>query len=294
MASALLRLGKLLPQPGDLSAQLGDLVGPRLSALVAYLKGVCHCSFSTIRKFLRDVACVTISRGQLAKLIAKVSEPIGRATNNVAEYSGLLAGLRAAAKLAPGADTEVRMDSRLAVEQMSGRWKIKHPDLRSLASQASQAARGLGRVTYTWVPRERNSDADRLANAPSADECRRILASSLRAPADPPNGVQRAIEAVASSHGDIDLEWVARQAGMSERQFRRRCLEESGLPPKQLCRVLRFRRACTLGERGLPWGLIAAEAGYFDQAHLIRDFREFTGGNTPVSVFSNTRDGHSG
>jgi len=50
------------------------LVGPRLSALVAYLKGVCHCSFSTIRKFLRDVACVTISRGQLAKLIAKVSE----------------------------------------------------------------------------------------------------------------------------------------------------------------------------------------------------------------------------
>ena len=50
------------------------LVGPRLSALVAYLKGVCHCSFSTIRKFLRDVACVTISRGHLAKLIAKVSE----------------------------------------------------------------------------------------------------------------------------------------------------------------------------------------------------------------------------
>jgi transposase len=49
------------------------LVGPRLSALVAYLKGVCHCSFSTIRKFLRDVACVTMSRGQLAKLIAKVS-----------------------------------------------------------------------------------------------------------------------------------------------------------------------------------------------------------------------------
>jgi transposase len=50
------------------------LVGPRLSALVAYLKGVCHCSFSTIRKFLRDVACVTISRGQLAKLIGKVTK----------------------------------------------------------------------------------------------------------------------------------------------------------------------------------------------------------------------------
>ena len=98
------------------------------------------------------------------EVLAELSEAIGRATNNVAEYSGLLAGLRAAAKLAPGANTEVRMDSRLVVEQMSGRWKIKHPDLRQLATQASQAARALGRVTYTWVPRERNTHADRLAN----------------------------------------------------------------------------------------------------------------------------------
>src|SRR5215469_16100194 len=98
------------------------------------------------------------------EVLAEVSEPIGHATNNVAEYGGLLAGLRAAAKLAPGAETEVRMDSRLVVEQMSGRWKIKHPDLRTLAEQASQVARALGPVTYTWVPRERNAHADRLAN----------------------------------------------------------------------------------------------------------------------------------
>ena len=98
------------------------------------------------------------------EVLAELSEAIGHATNNVAEYSGLLAGLRAAAKLAPGADTEVRMDSRLVVEQMSGRWKIKHPDLRVLAAQAGQAARALGRVTYIWVPRERNAHADRLAN----------------------------------------------------------------------------------------------------------------------------------
>jgi AraC-like DNA-binding protein len=135
--------------------------------------------------------------------------------------------------------------------------------------------------------------AGRLGEARSSEECRRILSAAVRPPESAPNGVQRAIEVVASSHGDVNLEWVARQAGMSERQFRRRCLEESGLAPKQLCRVLRFRRACALGERGLPWGLIAAEAGYFDQAHLIRDFREFTG-NTPVSVFSNTADGRSG
>ena len=98
------------------------------------------------------------------EVLAEVHESIGQATNNVAEYSGLLAGLRAGAQLAPGADTEVRMDSKLVVEQMSGRWKIKHPDLRQLATQASQAARALGRVTYTWVPRERNTHADRLAN----------------------------------------------------------------------------------------------------------------------------------
>jgi probable phosphoglycerate mutase len=98
------------------------------------------------------------------EVLAEVSEAIGHATNNVAEYSGLVAGLRAAGKLAPGAAAEVRMDSKLVVEQMSGRWKIKHPDLRPLAAQASQAARALGRVTYTWVPRERNTHADRLAN----------------------------------------------------------------------------------------------------------------------------------
>ena len=67
----------------------------------------------------------------------------------------------------------------------------------------------------------------------------------------------------------------------------------SGLRPKQLCRVLRFRRACALAGRGLPWGLVAAEAGYFDQAHLIRDFHEFTG-DTPMSVFSNTDGGATG
>jgi ribonuclease HI len=98
------------------------------------------------------------------EVLAERSEAIGHATNNVAEYSGLLAGLRAAGQLAPGAAAEVRMDSRLVVEQMSGRWKIKHPGLRALAAEARQAARALGRVTYTWVPRERNKHADRLAN----------------------------------------------------------------------------------------------------------------------------------
>jgi probable phosphoglycerate mutase len=98
------------------------------------------------------------------KVLAEVSESIGRATNNVAEYSGLIAGLRAAAAIARGADVEVRMDSKLVVEQMSGRWQIKHPDMRPLAARARETARALGRVSYTWVPRSRNAHADRLAN----------------------------------------------------------------------------------------------------------------------------------
>ena len=98
------------------------------------------------------------------QVLAEAWESLGTATNNVAEYSGLVAGLRAAAELAPGADIEVRMDSKLVVEQMSGRWQIKDPNLRSLARTAQDQARRLGRVTYTWVPRARNADADRLAN----------------------------------------------------------------------------------------------------------------------------------
>ena len=97
-------------------------------------------------------------------VLREVCGSIGIATNNVAEYSGLIAGLRAAAELAPGADVEARMDSKLVVEQMSGRWQIKHQNLRALARTAQQAAARLGRVSYVWVPRARNAHADRLAN----------------------------------------------------------------------------------------------------------------------------------
>jgi broad specificity phosphatase PhoE/ribonuclease HI len=97
-------------------------------------------------------------------VLAERSESIGTATNNVAEYNGLIAGLRAAAEIDPRADIEVRMDSKLVVEQMSGRWKVKHPDMKPLALTATDVARSFPRVSYTWVPREKNKDADRLAN----------------------------------------------------------------------------------------------------------------------------------
>jgi ribonuclease H / adenosylcobalamin/alpha-ribazole phosphatase len=98
------------------------------------------------------------------EVLAERYESLGAATNNVAEYRGLIAGLETAADLAPGADVQVRMDSKLVVEQMSGRWQIKHPAMQPLASRARAAARRLGRVSYEWVPRAQNTHADRLAN----------------------------------------------------------------------------------------------------------------------------------
>ncbi|WP_042400660.1 bifunctional RNase H/acid phosphatase [Streptacidiphilus carbonis] len=101
--------------------------------------------------------------GDTGELLAEAAEYIGVATNNVAEYRGLIAGLRAAHALDPEAAVEVRMDSKLVVEQMSGRWKIKHPDMQPLAAEA-RAIFPRGRVGYHWMPRAQNKHADRLAN----------------------------------------------------------------------------------------------------------------------------------
>ena len=96
-------------------------------------------------------------------VIAELYDYIGVATNNVAEYSGLVAGLTAIHQIDPDATIDVRMDSKLVVEQMSGRWKIKHDGMKILAKEA-MAAHAPSLVTYTWIPREENAHADHLAN----------------------------------------------------------------------------------------------------------------------------------
>ena len=97
------------------------------------------------------------------RVLAERAAFLGTTTNNVAEYSGLVAGLRAAAEVDPDARVTVRMDSRLVVEQMSGRWQIKHDDMRRLAAEAATVLPA-DRVTYEWVPRAQNAAADALAN----------------------------------------------------------------------------------------------------------------------------------
>ena len=96
-------------------------------------------------------------------VLAESKQAIGHATNNVAEYRGLIAGLEEAAKLG-ATEVDVRMDSKLVVEQMSGRWQVKHPDLKALINQAMAVAAKFDRISYAWIPRAENSDADRLAN----------------------------------------------------------------------------------------------------------------------------------
>ena len=105
----------------------------------------------------------TVVKDDAGAVLREMAEHIGTASNNVAEYRGLIAGLEAVRELDPTASVEARLDSKLVVEQMSGRWKIKHPAMRDLALRARDVLPP-SNVTYVWVPRERNKHADRLAN----------------------------------------------------------------------------------------------------------------------------------
>jgi ribonuclease H / adenosylcobalamin/alpha-ribazole phosphatase len=96
-------------------------------------------------------------------VLAESKQAIGIVTNNVAEYRGLIAGMEEALKVG-ATEVDVRMDSKLVVEQMSGRWQVKHPDLKVLMEQAKSVAAKFDRIDYAWIPRAENSHADRLAN----------------------------------------------------------------------------------------------------------------------------------
>ena len=96
-------------------------------------------------------------------VLAAHGEAIGVATNNVAEYRALVAGLERAAELQVG-EVEVVSDSELLVKQMTGEYRVKNEALRQLSLEASRLARRVGKVRYTAVRREQNELADRLVN----------------------------------------------------------------------------------------------------------------------------------
>jgi probable phosphoglycerate mutase len=97
------------------------------------------------------------------EVLAERAAGIGTATNNVAEYQGLIAGLSAALDVGATA-VDVRMDSKLVIEQMKGTWQVKHPGLRPLALEAQALRKRFAAITFSWIPREKNKHADRLAN----------------------------------------------------------------------------------------------------------------------------------
>jgi probable phosphoglycerate mutase len=155
---------------------------------------------------------------ETGRTLSEAAEYIGTATNNVAEYRGLIAGLRAARALDPEAVVRVRMDSKLVVEQMSGRWKIRHPDMRPLALEAGSVFPP-DSVTYQWIPREENSHADRLANeamdagrrgeawrpsAPAAEPAARDEAGAApETPGGPPARAPYAVDARAAARAAV-------------------------------------------------------------------------------------------
>lgn len=109
-----------------------------------------------------------IIRDEAGATVVTVSEFLGTATNNVAEYTAVLRGLEslrdALGARAAQAEVEVYMDSMLVVRQMSGEWKLKNEGLKPLATRVHSAAASFKRVTFAHIYRDKNADADRLAN----------------------------------------------------------------------------------------------------------------------------------
>ena len=111
------------------------------------------------------------------EVVLEISKFIGVATNNVAEYLALVAGLEGAYSLNSEARILVRMDSKLVIEQMAGRWKIKHPDMQQLGARVQKLVAGKS-VRWQWIPREENSRADALANKAMDEQGDAVVAST--------------------------------------------------------------------------------------------------------------------
>ncbi|WP_430789719.1 bifunctional RNase H/acid phosphatase [Actinoplanes sp. G11-F43] len=156
------------------------------------------------------------------EVLAERFDSLGVATNNVAEYSGLIAGLAAAAEL-NAERVAVRMDSKLVIEQMSGRWQIKNAGLRPLAAEAAGLVGKFAGVTYEWIPRERNKAADALANR-AMDEAAGITPEATAgetvqaAPKSwaPPASLTDATRIILVRHGETPMTTAGRYSGRGD------------------------------------------------------------------------------
>ncbi|HEX3336956.1 MAG TPA: bifunctional RNase H/acid phosphatase [Jatrophihabitans sp.] len=156
--------------------------------------------------------------GATRAVLVERAEALGTETNNVAEYRGLIAGLTAARDLG-ARRVAVRMDSKLVVEQMSGRWQVKHPSMRPLAREAADLLASFDEVTFEWIPREKNKLADRLANEAmdrAAGKPVRSAAAPTTAPPmwSPPTDVRTRL--VLVRHGSTEHSAANRFSGRND------------------------------------------------------------------------------
>ena len=135
-----------------------------------------------------------------------------------------------------------------------------------------------------WGQRARTL-LNRLAEATTPERCISLLAESIRN-GYAPTPLQRVLAWMRVRHGLVSLDEIAHQAGFSPRQFRRLCLQQTGLSPKLLARIQRFRLAlsCVRANAGRHAHL-AADCGYFDQSHFIAEFQHFSG-RTPADFLA--------
>jgi broad specificity phosphatase PhoE/ribonuclease HI len=227
------------------------------------------------------------------EVLAERAAGIGRATNNVAEYRGVIAGLAAAVELGAAA-VDVRLDSKLIVEQMSGRWKVKHPDIKPLAAEVAALVRQFGSASFRWVPRERNTYADRLANEAMDAAARglqwRPSAAEVPEPEPPPvrnrlSGWQDAPEPPTTMlllrHGQTPLSVEKRFSGVGDRPLTEVGLAQAGAAARRLrgCSAVAvvaspLRRAVQTAD------LVAAEIGVavtVDEGLRETDFGDWEG-----------------
>jgi probable phosphoglycerate mutase len=165
-----------------------------------------------------------VVRDTTGEILLERYASLGTTTNNVAEYTGLIEGLRAAAELT-ATHVQVRMDSKLVIEQMSGRWQIKNPGLRPLAAEAAQLATRFAEVTFEWIPRERNRAADALANRAMDEAAGRPVADvpsmepiplTPKPTWAPPASLDDATRLILVRHGETELTKQGRYSGRGD------------------------------------------------------------------------------
>ena len=202
-----------------------------------------------------------------ADVLAERRESIGVATNNVAEYRGLVAGLTAAADVG-ATEVDVRMDSKLVVEQMAGRWRVKHPDLAPLHQQARALADRFDRVSYGWIPRERNAHADKLANEAMDGAAGTPGAPVDAAIAETPAGAATSAPSGWSGARGAPTRFLLLRHGQTELSVGRRYSGRGNPPLTDLGRAQAEAAAAHLADRG---GVAAVISSPLQRALITAD-----------------------